>query len=448
MSVLKQHVEQRVSSFVPRRKTLIFVGHRHAAPFAAHADFDSRLFQLGHADGFFVQARRLQGSLIEEIGKICAGKTGRAASGDRQIDHWIEFHVAGMHLKNGLATAHVGQVHRDLSVKTTRSEQRGVEHIRPIGCRDNNNPILRVETVHLNEQRIERLFAFVVSTAPAMSATASDSVNFVNKNEARCVFAGLFKHVTNTAGADTNEHFHEIRTADAEESGVSFAGNCLGEQRLACAWSADHEYALGNASAQTLKFLGIAQELDQFGDLVLGFLNARHIFERNLVLVFAEHAGLALAEAQRAFASILNLANQKKVDQPKNQEERQQVQEKIEHHVIGLGIFELAGLDELGLDLIGQSRLQLERYLAWLSILAFEAFTPFIGLVHSTTDPFDFRLWRIGDDASVWNHQIFFNDHFQLRVAGQNLDFRLTFCNELRNRDKERYENDPDQNSL
>src|SRR5256885_3203004 len=41
----------------------------------------------------------------------------------------------------------------------------------------------------------------------------------------RSILTSLLKHVANTARADADEHFHEIRTTDAEESGIGFAGN-------------------------------------------------------------------------------------------------------------------------------------------------------------------------------------------------------------------------------
>ena len=59
---------------------------------------------------------------------------------------------------------------------------------------------------------------------------------------ARCF--GLLEHVAHAGGADADEHFDEVRTAEAEERHARFAGDGLGEQRLAGARRADQQHAL------------------------------------------------------------------------------------------------------------------------------------------------------------------------------------------------------------
>ena len=95
----------------------------------------------------------------------------------------------------------------------------------------------------------------------------------------------LLEHVAHAARADADEHFHEVRTADAEERHVRLAGDGLGEQRLAGAGRADHQHALRNAAAELLEFLRVLEELDEFPDLFLGLLDAGHVLEGDLVLV-------------------------------------------------------------------------------------------------------------------------------------------------------------------
>src|SRR5689334_21054708 len=75
---------------------------------------------------------------------------------------------------------------------------------------DDNNAFLRVETVHLDQQRVQGLLSLVVAAAEAMAAGATHSVNFVNEHQARCIAACLFEHVAHATRADADEHFHEI----------------------------------------------------------------------------------------------------------------------------------------------------------------------------------------------------------------------------------------------
>ena len=75
-----------------------------------------------------------------------------------------------MYLEDLLAASDVRKVHRELPVKSARAQQCRIEHVRPVGGSDNDYAILRVEAVHLNEQRVESLFALVVAAAEAVAA--------------------------------------------------------------------------------------------------------------------------------------------------------------------------------------------------------------------------------------------------------------------------------------
>ena len=168
-----------------------------------------------------------------------------------------------------------GKIDRDLAIETARAQQRGIEHIGAVGGRDDDDAFLGIEAVHLDEQRIERLLALVVTAADAVAAMPADRVDFVDENNAGRGFLALLEHVAHAAGADADEHFDEVRTADGEERHVRFAGDGAGEQGLAGAGRADHEHAFGNAAAELLEFLRVAQELDQLLHFLLGFLDAR-----------------------------------------------------------------------------------------------------------------------------------------------------------------------------
>jgi hypothetical protein len=63
---------------------------------------------------------------------------------------------------------------------------------------------------------------------------------------------------------------------------------------------ADQQHAARDAAAQLLEFLRVLQEVDQFLDFFLGLVAAGHVGKGDRLLVLVEHAGLALAEAERA----------------------------------------------------------------------------------------------------------------------------------------------------
>jgi hypothetical protein len=72
---------------------------------------------------------------------------------------------------------------------------------------------------------------------------------------------------------------------------------------------ADEQNALGNAAAQALKLLGLAQELNDLLELFLGFVNAGDILEGNLLLLHGEQTGARFAEGHRLVSAGLHLAH-------------------------------------------------------------------------------------------------------------------------------------------
>ena len=210
MRVLEHDAHERVTGLMPSGEFLFLIGHGQTAALTTPTHLVACLFQLAHGDGLLVRTRGRKRRLIEQVGQFGAGIAGRAASDHREIDTRIEFHVFRMNFENGLAAPHVGQIDRDLAVETARAQQRRIKHVRPVCGGDNDNSFRRIKTVHLDEQRIERLFAFVIATAQAMAAAAADRINLIDKNQARCILPRLLEHVANTASPDAHKHLNEV----------------------------------------------------------------------------------------------------------------------------------------------------------------------------------------------------------------------------------------------
>ena len=131
-----------------------------------------------------------------------------------------------------------------------------------------------------------------MTAAYPVAAMTTDSVDFVDENDARRRFFALLEHVAHTACADAHEHFNKVRAADGKEGDIRFACNGACQQRLARARRADHQHALRNAAAEFLKFFRVTQKLDELLHFILGFLDAGDIAECDLVLIAGEHARL------------------------------------------------------------------------------------------------------------------------------------------------------------
>src|SRR6187551_2800424 len=124
-----------------------------------------------------------------------------------------------------------------------------------------------------------------MTTAETGATVTTDSVDFVDEDDARRVLLRLVEHVADAGSAHTDEHFDEVRTGNREERHVRLPGNRTGEQGLAGAWRTNHQHAFRNRTTQLLEFAGITEEIDDFPKLFLGLLDAGNVLEGDLVVI-------------------------------------------------------------------------------------------------------------------------------------------------------------------
>ena len=172
-----------------------------------------------------------------------------------------------------------------------------------------------------------------MSAAHAMAAMTSDRVDFVDENDARGRFLALLKHVAHTACADTDEHLHEIRSADGEERDIGFARDRAREQSFSGAGRADQQDALRNAAAEFLKFFRIAQKFDELLHFVLCFLDASDVAEGDFVLITREHARFAFAKIERAFSGHADLLAEEKIENEQKKGDGQKTDDGLRDNV-------------------------------------------------------------------------------------------------------------------
>ena len=213
-----------------------------------------------------------------------------------------------------------GRSDDDAAIETAGAEQRGIEDVGTVGGGDQDHAVVGLEAVHLDEQLVQRLLALVVSAAEACATMTADCVDFVDEDDAGRVLLALLEEVADAACADADEHFNEVGTGDREEGNVGFAGDCAGQQGLAGSRRSDEQHALGNASAELLELLRLAQKLDDLLQLFLGFIDAGHVLEGDLLLLHGEQARAALAERQGLVAAGLHLAQHEEPDRAEEHE--------------------------------------------------------------------------------------------------------------------------------
>src|SRR3989344_9428766 len=112
----------------------------------------------------------------------------------------------------------MGLVDEHTTVETAGAQQRYIQDVGTVGGRHHDDVGALFEAVHLREDLIERLLAFIVSTTETgTAALAPDGIYFIDEDDARCVSLCAGEQIAHARCADTHEHFHEFRTCDTEE---------------------------------------------------------------------------------------------------------------------------------------------------------------------------------------------------------------------------------------
>ena len=323
-----QATNDGVASLVIRSQGLLVLAHGHRAALGTHQDLVACTVEVVHADFLLVATCGKQRSLIGQIGQIGTGEARGTTCNHQRHDVVGQRQLAHVHAQDLLAALDVRQADHDLTVEATRTQQRRIQHVRTVGRSNHDHAFAALKAIHLDQQLVEGLLALVMTAAQTGTAMTAHRIDFVDEDDARGMLLGLLEHVAHAAGADAHEHFDEVRTGDAEERHLGFAGDRLGKQRLARTRRAHHQNAARNLATQLGELGGIAQEVDQLAHFFLGFIAACDVSEGDLDLVFALQLGARLAEAHRplgAAATALHLAHD---EQPEadDQDDRQEVE--------------------------------------------------------------------------------------------------------------------------
>ena len=250
----------------------------------------------------------VQRGFVHEVRQVGAAHAGRPARDHLQAHRCVQGFTLGVDLEDRQSLVEVGQGNDDLTVETTRAQQRGVEHVGPVRRGDDDDAFGGVEAVHLVEHLVEGLLAFVVSAADARTALAPDGVDLVDEDDGGRLLAGGREEVAHAARADAHEHLHEVRSRDREERHARFARDRTRQHGLAGAGRTDEQDPLGDQGADLLVAPRRLQELHDLADLLLDPEVARHVGEGGLRTVLVELLGLGPAHGHHAVHLSLGLA--------------------------------------------------------------------------------------------------------------------------------------------
>ena len=245
-----------------------------------------------------------QRRLIDDIRQLRAGGAGGHAGNLFKVDLALDFHFFCRDLEDILASLEIRQFDRNTTVKPARSGQRRVEGFRTVGRCQDNDAVVALETVHLGQQLVQGLLAFIVAGKLSVTLLA-DGIDLVDEYNARRLFLRLFEEVTHLGCAHTDEHLDEFRAGHGEERNVRFARNGFGQQGFTGTRRAHEQNALWHRRTDLLVAVRIMQILHDLGEVFLGLVLARNIREFDAVRGFDIDLGIGLTHAEDHRIAVL-----------------------------------------------------------------------------------------------------------------------------------------------
>jgi hypothetical protein len=110
--------------------------------------------------------------------------------------------VASARLSRAFASPAVGAVDDNPPIEPARSQQRWIEHVRTVGRRDEDHTLVRLESVHFDEELIEGLLPFIVPATEPGPSVPADGVDLIDEHDAGCVLLALLEQVADAGCPD------------------------------------------------------------------------------------------------------------------------------------------------------------------------------------------------------------------------------------------------------
>mmetsp|Transcript_16224 Transcript_16224/g.34085 ORF Transcript_16224/g.34085 Transcript_16224/m.34085 type:complete len:284 (+) Transcript_16224:771-1622(+) len=231
------------------------------------------------SDGGLALACCCNCSFVHEILELGSRKSWGTTSNGLEIDIGFQGLATGVHTEDAGASLEVGEVDGDLPIKTSRTQQGLIQNVNTVSSRDGNDSRVSVETIHLNQNLVNCLFALVVSTSKSRATLTTDRIDFINEDDARGVLLRLSEHVANTGRSDSNKHLNELRSRNRNERDSSFSGDGFGKKGFTSSRGAVQNHSPGNSASIFRIYLRLLQKVDYFGKFQFGTVATGDVFE-------------------------------------------------------------------------------------------------------------------------------------------------------------------------
>ena len=368
IGVLQDVTHQGVTALVVGNRGALGLGHHATLALRSGNHALHRFLDLVHRDHGTMAAGSQQRRLVEQICQIGAGEANGHLGELLKLHVLVHRLVLGMHAQDLLAALHIRTVDRNLTVKTTGTQQCRIQDVRTVSRSDQDDRLALLKTVHLDQQLVERLLALVVTAAQTSSALTSHGIDLIDEDDRRGLGLGLLKEVAHTAGADTYEHLDKVGTRDAKERHARLAGNGLGQQRFTGARRANQQHATRDLGAQLAIAIRIAQKVTDLLELLDCLVHAGNVFKLDLGACGLVGLGVGLAKLHVPVVGAHHLAHKVEHDGDKGDRRKhthRQVAPKIGivgvDDVLGIGVLRHELGKRIGADIGRGEALELAR---------------------------------------------------------------------------------------
>ena len=291
----------RVTCFVVSHRTFLLFGHNLILSLQATDDTIHGVHEVLSRNRLMVITRCYQCSLVADIGNIRTRETRCLLSQEIDIQVLVYLDACYMYAKYLLALLQVGQFYMYLTVETSCTQQRSIQHIGAVGSRQDDHTRIATKTIHLSKQLIQRRFALIVATTHHIifATSTTHGINLINKHDSRSFLLSLTEEVAHTARTYTHEHLHEVATRHREEWHIRLACHSLSEQGLTRSRRTYEQHALWNLTTQVGVFSRVLEEGHNLLHLLFSTCQTCHIFEGDFVLlVFVKHLGFGFTHIE------------------------------------------------------------------------------------------------------------------------------------------------------
>lgn len=96
------------------------------------------------------------------------------------------------------------------SVQTTRSHQRWIQNVRPVGGHQHFDVASRIETVQLIDQLQHGTLHFVIATCSVVESRTADRIDLVEEYQARLLRSGHLEQFTNHTRTFADVLLHQL----------------------------------------------------------------------------------------------------------------------------------------------------------------------------------------------------------------------------------------------